>query len=127
MAVTAESKRKAPSESKATARTRSRSKPKKTKAERTAINRQNSAKSTGPRSERGKRCSRFNAVKHGSTARTVLLPGEDPAALAARQQHLIDSFQPRNSVELEVIERMAGDIWKSDRAEIAAGLRISFR
>jgi hypothetical protein len=116
-----------PATKQAKARTRSRSKPKKTKAERTAINRQNAAKSTGPKSLIGKWCSRFNAVKHGCTARTVLLPGEDPAALAARQQHLIDAFQPRNSVEVEVIERMAGDIWKSDRAEIAAGLRISFR
>ena len=57
----------------------------------------------------------------------MLLPGEDAAALAARQQHMIDAYQPRNSVELDVIERMAGDIWRSDRAERAAGLRISFQ
>ena len=110
----------------ATGKTRSRSK-RKTKEERAEINRQNSRLSTGPRTAEGKRNSKFNARTHGMTARTVLLPGEDAGALAARQQHLVDSFQPRNSVELAVIEGMAGDMWKSDRVELAAGLRISMR
>ena len=109
-----------------TGKTKSRSQPK-SKAERAEINRRNSLKSTGPRTADGKRNSKFNAVTHGLTARTVLLPGEDAAALAARQQHLIDAYQPRNSVELAVIESMAGDMWKSSRAELAAGLRISAR
>ena len=82
-------------------------------------NRRNSQKSTGPRTEDGKKRSSLNAVTHGVTARTVLLPGEDAAALAARQQHLIDSFQPRSLVELALVEGMAGDIWRSDRAERA--------
>ena len=107
-------------------KTRSRSK-RKTKEERAEINRQNSRLSTGPRTAEGKRNSKFNARTHGMTARTVLLPGEDAGALAARQQHLVDSFQPRNSVELAVIEGMAGDMWKADRVELAAGLRISMR
>ena len=109
-----------------TGKKKSRSKPK-SKAERTEINQRNAQKSTGPRTAEGKRNSKYNAVTHGLTARTVLLPGEDAAALAARQQHLIDAYQPRNSVELEVIEGMAGDMWKSNRAELAAGLRISSR
>ena len=111
----------------AKARTKSRSRPKKSKAERAKINRENSRKSTGPQSASGKRKSSLNAVTHGLTARTTLLPGEDATALAARQQHMIDAYQPRNSVELDVIERMAGDIWRSDRAERALGLRISLQ
>ena len=99
----------------------------KSKAERKEINLRNARRSTGPRTARGKENSKYNACKHGMTARTVLLPGEDAAALAARQQHLVDAFQPRNSVELAVIEGMAGAMWKSDRADLAAGRRISER
>ncbi len=105
---------------------RRKTKPK-SKAERKEINQRNAMRSTGPRTARGKENSKYNAFKHGMTARTVLLPGEDAAALAARQQHLIDAFGPRNSVELAVIEGMAGAMWKSDRADLAAGLRISER
>ena len=108
------------------ARTKPRPK-RKSKAERTKINRQNARKSTGPRSAAGKNKSKYNACTHGMTARTVLLPGEDADALAARQQHMVDSFQPRNPHELAVIEAMAGDIWKSQRAELALGRRISLR
>jgi hypothetical protein len=98
-----------------------------TTAERAETSRQNSRKSTGPRTDEGKRNSKYNAVTHGLTARAVLLPGEDAGDLAARQQQLIDAFQPRHPVELAVIERMAGDIWRSDRAERGAARRISLK
>ncbi len=107
-------------------KSRRKTKPK-SKAERKEINQRNAMRSTGPRTARGKENSKYNAFKHGMTARTVLLPGEDAAALAARQQHLVDAFQPRNSVELAVIEGMAGAMWKSDRADLAAGRRITER
>jgi len=92
-----------------------------------AANKRNAAKSTGPRTPGGKQKSSFNAVTHGLTARSMLLPGENAAELAARQQHLIDTFQPCHPVELEIVERMAGDIWRADRAERSAGLRLGER
>jgi hypothetical protein len=85
----------------------------------------NAQKSTGPRTAEGKRNSLFNAVTHGLTARTVLLPGEDPSELTARQQQLIDTFQPCHEAELAIVERMAADIWRSDRAERGAAKRIA--
>jgi len=39
----------------------------------------NAQHSTGPRTEEGKAASSLNSLKHGLTAKTVLLPGEDPA------------------------------------------------
>ena len=42
-----------------------------------------------------------------------------------RQQQLIDSFQPCHEAELAIVERMAADIWRSDRAERGAGKRIA--
>ena len=47
-------------------------------ARRAATNRANSAHSTGPRTESGKQRSSQNALSHGLTARTAVLPTEDP-------------------------------------------------
>ena len=47
---------------------------------RTAANRANAQKSTGPRSAEGKDASRFNALKHGMDAESIIIPGENPAA-----------------------------------------------
>jgi hypothetical protein len=116
----------------ATGQTESRAKTKrnterKTKEERAEISRRNARKSTGPRTAAGKDRSKYNATKHGLTARSVLLPGEDPSLLAARQQQLIDDLQPRHSAEITAIELMAGAIWRSDRSERAAGKRLVHR
>ena len=78
-----------------------------TSAKQKTANQRNSEKSTGPRTPAGKGNSKFNAFKHGMTARSVLLPGEKAEDLAAHQQHYIDSFQPRHAVELAIVERMA--------------------
>ena len=47
-------------------------------------NRRNAKKSTGPRTEEGKRRSSLNAITHGMTARIALLPDEDQAAFDRR-------------------------------------------
>jgi hypothetical protein len=52
---------------------------------RAATNRANSQHSTGPRTESGKQRSSQNALRHGLTARTAVLPTEDPEAY---QRHL---------------------------------------
>ncbi len=45
---------------------------------RATINRQNAQHSTGPRTEAGKRRSSLNALQHGLTATSAVLPSEDP-------------------------------------------------
>lgn len=47
--------------------------------DRAAINRANSEHSTGPRTDPGKQRSSLNALRHGLTARTAVLPTEDRA------------------------------------------------
>ena len=108
-------------------RTSRESKKRGTSDKQKAANQSNSQRSTGPRTAEGKLNSKYNALKHGMTARSVLLPGEKVEELAAHQQHLIDSFQPRHAVELAIVERMALDIWRADRAERGAGVRIAER
>ena len=61
------------------------------------------------------------------TAKTVLLPGDDPQEFAGRLRYLQDDLQARNSLEAVVIERLAGDLWKSDRSDQSFCNRIKFR
>ena len=61
------------------------------------------------------------------TAKTVLLPGDDPQEFAGRLRLLQDDLQARNSLEAVVIERLAGDLWKSDRSDQSFCNRIKFR
>ena len=67
-----------------------------TKAQRSTQNKINAANSTGPRSEAGKAESRKNAVKHGLTSKIVAMPNEDPAKIAARQDHWNDYYNPQS-------------------------------
>jgi hypothetical protein len=92
-----------------------------------AANRQNAQKSTGPRTPAGKDKSKYNAVTHGATARSALLPGEDVDAFEALQQMMISRFNPVNDTELTVVERIAIDVWTSDRAAQAASRRLAER
>ena len=78
---------------------------KKAKSDRAEVNRQNAQKSTGPRIAEGKARSRFNALKHGMTAESTLLPGEDADEFKARQKELLDDLRPRNRLEALLIER----------------------
>jgi hypothetical protein len=70
-------------------------------------NRKNSKRSTGPTSALGKSRTRLNALKHGATAQTPVLPGEDPALFQARVDAYKTDLQPRNTLESEMVERMA--------------------
>ena len=65
-----------------------------TSSKRAEANRRNAQKSTGPRTAAGKDRARFNAVKHGMRAKTVILPGEDPDALQARLDAWTNDLQP---------------------------------
>ena len=95
------------------------------KLDRAEINRRNAQKSTGPRTPEGKNRSRFNAVKHGMTARTLVLPGEDPDALQERLDSWIGNLQPQNEVEQFLVEQAVQSSWKLDRADRAEVARLS--
>ncbi len=81
-------------------------------------------KSTGPRTEAGKARSRMNAVKHGMTARVVLLPDEKPAEFRGWMTGYFDSLKPRNQLEIGQVERIAYLKWQLDRAIRAQSARL---
>ena len=96
-----------------------------TKPDRAAINRRNAQKSTGPRTPEGKNRSRFNAVKHGMTARTIVLPNEDASVLQMRLETWVNDLQPRNDVEKTLVEQAVHASWKLERADRAEVARLS--
>ncbi len=60
--------------------------------------------------------SRFNAVKHGLTAKTPVLPGEDPAELQAKIDAYTTSHQVRNQAEADLAKLAAMACWRAERA-----------
>lgn len=84
---------------------------------RLAANRANAQKSTGPRTEQGKAASRINSLRHGLTAKTVVLDSEDPAEFAAFRERVISSFAPAEGAEQLLTEELADALWRLKRAQ----------
>ena len=78
-------------------------------------NRNNSKKSTGPRTEEGKTRVATNALKHGLLARDAVLPGEDPADFDSQLSALEADIQPANSLEFELVRQIADAQWRMRR------------
>jgi hypothetical protein len=96
-----------------------------TSPERIEPNRRNAAQSTGPRTEAGKQRSRFNAVKHGMTAKTPILPGEDAGAFCKRLDDWRGELKPRSQIEDYLLERAVQVSWQLDRVDRAQAARIA--
>ncbi len=90
-------------------------------------NRLNAQKSTGPRTAAGKANSRYNALKHGMTAQSTVLPGEDGAEFEARRGRLHADLEPRNSIEAILVDRIASAEWVAKRAENGAAAQLAYR
>ena len=58
-------------------------------------NRRNARKSSGPRTEDGKRRSRENALKHGLTGAGIALPAEDVRQVEERFRAINHEMAPR--------------------------------
>ena len=78
-------------------------------------NRKNSLKSTGPRTEAGKRRSRANALKHGLCA-SVAVP-ESAELIRARALEMFDSLAPQDEFQTWITNRVALLTIRVDRSE----------
>jgi len=79
-------------------------------------NRQNAQRSTGPRTDEGKRMSRRNALRHGLTAETVIEILEDPEDYKAFEATIIADYDAHTAVERELVLRLASLLWRIRRA-----------
>src|SRR3954454_8218688 len=86
------------------------------KAERARINRNNAQKSTGPRTEAGKKSASLNSYKHGLCAKTLALPSEDAALLQEKLDHWVEHYEPATPGECELIEMAVSASVQRDRS-----------
>src|SRR5690242_17565580 len=93
--------------------------------DRAEISRRNGRMSKGPKTPEGRRRSCLNAIKHGLTARSPVLPGEDEAAFRQRVDDLNEALRPRNAAEALLVEQAALAGWKIERAERAEAARVA--
>jgi hypothetical protein len=77
--------------------------------------RENGKKSRGPVTPEGKKNSSRNALKHGMTAESFVLPGESEQDFAELLQAHHDTYQPANAVELDLVQTMALARWRLRR------------
>src|ERR1700683_3738447 len=82
---------------------------------RTAINRANSQHSTGPRTDSGKQRSSLNALRHGLTAASPVLPSQDPAAYDPPRRAFFDEYHPATPTETQLVQKLADTSWRLNR------------
>ena len=78
---------------------------------------------TGPTTPEGKLTSRANSLKHGLTARTLILRNEDPDEIRAKADYWRDSYQPQGAAEEALVDQIALESLRLERivrAEYAA-------
>ena len=84
--------------------------------DRAAVNKANAQKSTGPRTETGKQRSKLNALRHGLTGQTVVLPTEDHSAYQRHSQSFLDEYQPKGATETQLVQSLIDTSWRMNRA-----------
>ena len=84
-------------------------------ARRAATNRANAKLSTGPRTESGKQRSSLNALRHGLTAQTAVLPNEDPETYQRHIQQFLDEYAPATPTETQLVHEIANTAWRLNR------------
>jgi hypothetical protein len=76
----------------------------------------NAQKSTGPITEEGRQRSRYNAVRHGLTAETVIGALEDAEDYKTFEAAVIADYDAQSAVERELVLRLASLLWRLRRA-----------
>jgi hypothetical protein len=77
--------------------------------------RANGAKSRGPATQEGRAKSSRNSLRHGLSAKTVVLPAESYEQFQLLLDAHIQQFHPANPVEMDLVEAMAVARWRLRR------------
>jgi hypothetical protein len=78
-------------------------------------NRRNAQQSTGPRSDLGKQKSSLNALRHGLTARVVVLPTEDFTAYQRFSAEFLADLAPETFAERQCAQTIIDTQWRLNR------------
>jgi hypothetical protein len=79
-------------------------------------NRANAQKSTGPKSEAGKKRSSLNAFRHGLTGQVVVLPEEDREAFNQLTEKTMAELQIMGEHETQIAKAYCMSLWNVQRA-----------
>ena len=77
--------------------------------------RRNGAKAAGTKSPAGIQQSSKNALKHGLTSKMIVLSNESQEKFDEFHQTYIDTFQPVNCVEMDLVDQMVASQWRLRR------------
>ena len=83
--------------------------------DRAAVNRHNATRSTGPVTPEGKRRASLNALRHGLTGQTVVLPEDDLAAYRNSCAQFHSELKPHGLLETKAVQTIADTYWRLDR------------
>jgi hypothetical protein len=75
----------------------------------------NGAKSAGPKTAQGRATSSMNAVKHGLTAKTLILPNENKDHFRELFSGYFDLFRPVNPKEIDMVSEIVAARWRLSR------------
>src|ERR1700751_5156396 len=78
-------------------------------------NRRNAQRSTGPRTPEGRAAVRLNGVRHGLTAKTIVLPGESVEDFEAHLDSLEAEFQPSPPMQELLVQDIVLCTWRLRR------------
>src|SRR6202171_45201 len=84
-------------------------------AARSARNRANASQSPGPKTEAANPRSSLNAMRHGLTGQTIVLPAEDLNAYTHCTQHTFDALKPVGFLEKQFAQIIADTSWRLHR------------
>jgi hypothetical protein len=71
--------------------------------------------STGPRTAQGKQRSSLNALRHGLTGQTVVIPSDDHHAYRNFCRGFFQEYQPATSTERQLVQTIADCSWRLNR------------
>ena len=78
-------------------------------------NRRNAQRSTGPRTEEGKKVSALNARRHNLTGQVTAMTEADRIMHDAFSAAIVENLAPEGAMETQLAQRIATDSWRLNR------------
>src|ERR1700749_4751778 len=78
-------------------------------------NRRNARRSTGPRTEEGKKISALNARRHNLTGQVTAMTDADRIMHNAFSASIVENLAPEGAMEIQLAQRIATDSWRLNR------------
>jgi hypothetical protein len=76
-------------------------------------NRENAQRSTGPKTEEGKKISCLNALRNGFNSPVDVLPHEDMQAYLGLGKEFNETWQPQGAYEARLVQTMTSQHWRN--------------